>query len=150
MISILYTPLGQMEMQEEQLKIKKLVFSARNDCLLCNTELALKTQNQLDEYFKGERKLFDLPIILSGTEFQIKVWENIAKVKYSETITYKQLAQITGNAQAARAVGGAANKNPVHIIIPCHRIVGSGNIGGYAKGTEIKIKLLSLEKEKGV
>lgn len=102
---------------------------------------------QVEEYFKGIRKSFDLPIKLNGTSFQLKVWSELLKIPYGEVITYKELAERIGKPKAFRAVGNANNKNPITIIVPCHRVVRSdGQIGGYSSGgTFVKEKLLEIE-----
>ena len=107
-----------------------------------------KAYKQLKEYFVGERKEFDLPLDLAGTEFQLKVWEALQTIPYGETRTYKEIAEQIGNANASRAVGMANNRNPLPIFIPCHRVVGAdGGIVGYAGGTDVKAALLELEKK---
>ena len=111
------------------------------------TEFIKSVKKQLDEYFQGKRKTFDIPLKPKGTEFQMRVWKALLKIPYGKTITYKKLACIVGSEKAYRAVGMANNKNPVPIIIPCHRVIGSdGSLTGYAGGVEIKRKLLLLEK----
>jgi len=107
-----------------------------------------KTAKQLDEYFSGKRKKFDLPLRPKGTAFQQTVWNGLISIPYGDTKSYKQVAQLLGNPDASRAVGMANNKNPIVIIIPCHRVVGSnGSLVGYAYGLEMKKKLLELEKK---
>jgi len=111
------------------------------------TPLIKTTANQLDEFFKKKRKVFDLPLILHGTEFQKKVWEVLQKIPYGETYSYKKTAETVGNPKASRAVGLANNRNPIPIIIPCHRVIGSnGKLTGYAGGLELKQMLLELEQ----
>ncbi|MDR3218868.1 MAG: methylated-DNA--[protein]-cysteine S-methyltransferase [Dysgonamonadaceae bacterium] len=106
-----------------------------------------ETCKQLDEYFAGKRRVFDLPLALSGTDFQQKVWQQLQQIPYGKTISYAQLADATGNPKACRAVGSANGKNPVAIVIPCHRVIASGGgLGGYAYGLAIKQELLALEK----
>ena len=110
------------------------------------TTLLDQTIVQLSEYFSGRRKKFDLPLSLSGTEFQKRVWEALMEIPYGETRTYGQIARVTGNPKASRAVGMANNKNPVPIVVPCHRVIGtSGDLTGYAGGLDIKRILLKLE-----
>ena len=105
---------------------------------------------QLDEYFGGTRKRFDLPFFLQGTSFQKQVWRAIAAIDFGEVATYKEVAVQLGNAHLARAVGQAANRNPVPIVIPCHRLVGSGGwIGGFAPGVVMKERLLAHETYTG-
>jgi O-6-methylguanine DNA methyltransferase len=101
---------------------------------------------QLNEYFNLERKNFDVPLDIFGTQFQIQVWNEVKKIPYGETITYKALANRINNPGSVRAVGGANSMNPVPIIIPCHRVVGiKGSLVGYAGGLELKEHLLELE-----
>ena len=103
---------------------------------------------QFDEYFAGRRRKFDLPLSLEGgTPFQRTVWKQLQEIPYGRTISYSQLAQTVGNPKACRAVGSANGKNPISIIIPCHRVIAAnGSLGGYASGLEIKKQLLDLEK----
>ena len=102
---------------------------------------------QLREYFEGTRQVFDVPLALSGTPFQLKVWAALTDIPYGETITYGELAQRIGQPDAVRAVGAANGKNPVPIIVPCHRVIGSnGKLTGYGGGLPIKAALLDLER----
>lgn len=104
------------------------------------------TYDQLQEYFFGKRKTFDLPLAIEGTEFQIKVWKALSEIPYGTTCSYKDIAIKIGNCKASRAVGMANNKNPIPIIVPCHRVIGaSGKLVGYAGGLNIKQKLLNVE-----
>ena len=101
---------------------------------------------QLRTYFEGKLTDFDLPLVLNGTEFQLLVWSNLQKIPYGETISYGQLADRIGSPNAARAVGLANGSNPIPIIIPCHRVIGSnGDLTGFGGGLPIKKKLLALE-----
>lgn len=101
---------------------------------------------QLAEYFRGERREFDLPLAPRGTEFQRKVWAALRRIPFGKTISYRQLAQNIGNPAAMRAVGGANGANPIAIIIPCHRVVAAdGTLGGYTGGLGFKRRLLELE-----
>ena len=107
------------------------------------TPLIKQTYLQLCEYLQGLRTAFDIPIKLIGTEFQKQVWEIVYSIEYGKLLTYGQIAKIIGKPKASRAVGGAVNKNPIPIIVPCHRVVGQGrNLVGYAYGVELKKKLL--------
>ncbi len=111
------------------------------------TALTEKVFSELTEYFNSKRKTFDIPLELHGTDFQKKVWAELCKIPYGETRSYKEIAQAIGNEKACRAVGMANNKNPVVIIVPCHRVIGSnGSLTGYACGLEMKALLLQLEK----
>ncbi len=110
------------------------------------TALLKEAKAQLDAYFAGKLKDFSLPIAPAGTDFQLKVWEVLQTIPYGETITYGQLAERVGNAKASRAVGMANSRNPLPIIIPCHRVIGANRkLTGYTGGLDIKIKLLNLE-----
>ncbi|MGO4887608.1 methylated-DNA--[protein]-cysteine S-methyltransferase [Anaerobacillus sp. MEB173] len=114
--------------------------------LILNQEKSQPVITQLQEYFSGERYQFDLSLDLVGTPFQIRVWEALQKIDYGETRSYKQLAQDIGAPKAVRAIGGANNKNPIPIIIPCHRVIGSnGAMVGYGGGLDKKEHLLEIE-----
>lgn len=111
------------------------------------TPLIKKTYQELEEFLTKKRKTFDIPIKANGTNFQKRVWEELLKIPYGKTVTYKEIAQRIGNPKASRAVGMANNKNPIVIIIPCHRVIGiNNNLTGYSGGVEIKQKLLELER----
>ncbi len=110
-------------------------------------EILQKTRVQLDEYFNMQRKTFDIPIQMVGTDFQKSVWEALLKVPYGTTSTYLQLAKEIGNEKAVRAVANANGANAIGIIIPCHRIIGTnGELTGYAGGLPLKKRLLELEQ----
>ena len=101
---------------------------------------------QLDEYFAGTRKKFDVPLAPGGTPFQLKVWQQLRKIPYGRTITYATLAHRAGNDSACRAVGAANGRNPLPIIVPCHRVIGSnGSLTGFGGGIAAKRRLLELE-----
>ncbi len=118
-----------------------------DECLeKVSMDLLTETRKQLEEYFDGKRKEFNLPILLRGTEFQKKVWQGLCTIPYGETRSYKELAELVGNPKAVRAVGGANNKNPIMIIVPCHRVIGAdGSLVGFGGGLEVKKYLLELE-----
>ena len=104
------------------------------------------TAMQLDEYFAGKRKKFDIPLNPQGTAFQLSVWKALQAIPYGKTRSYKQIAQTIGNPKACRAVGLANNKNPIWIIIPCHRVIGAdGALTGYGGGLKMKKNLLEIE-----
>lgn len=104
------------------------------------------TVKELSEYLNGERKKFEIPLDIEGTEFQKRVWNQLRKIPFGKTFSYKELATQIKNEKACRAVGTANGKNPLCIIIPCHRIIAAdGTIGGYSGGLDLKIKLLELE-----
>ena len=142
------TPVGRLCIGEENGSITRVTWTQLpKNYLQEETALILQCKNQLDEYFIGERKSFDLPLAPKGTEFQKKVWDALKEIPYGETRTYGEIAETVGNSKAARAVGMANNRNPIAIIVPCHRVVGaSGKLVGYAGGMEQKEKLLHLEK----
>lgn len=102
---------------------------------------------QLSQYFDGRRKKFDLKLSYYGTEFQIKVWKALQEIPYGTTCTYKDIAERVGIPKGCRAVGMANNKNPIVIVVPCHRVIGmNGSLTGYAGGLDVKEYLLELEK----
>jgi len=110
------------------------------------TPLIKEAANQLEEYFNGKRNKFNLPLVLHGTVFQEKVWKALQTIPFGETCSYGKLAAMIGNPKACRAAGMANNRNPIMIVIPCHRVIGhDGNLTGYAGGLELKQKLLELE-----
>jgi methylated-DNA-[protein]-cysteine S-methyltransferase len=103
--------------------------------------------DQLESYFAGERRHFDLPLDLRGTPFQKSVWRELTRIPYGETISYGQLATRIGNPAASRAVGAANGRNPISVIVPCHRVIGAGGkLTGYAGGLNCKNFLLQLER----
>ena len=110
----------------------------------------VQTKKQLTEYFHGERKHFNLPLVLDGTDFQMQTWKELLNIPYGTTISYAQQAEKIGNRNKARAVGMANGLNPIPIVIPCHRVIGSnGHLVGFAGGTRKKAYLLKLELRKG-
>jgi methylated-DNA-[protein]-cysteine S-methyltransferase len=111
-------------------------------------KIIVKMIKQLEEYFEGQRKSFDIKTDINGTDFQKKVWNELSKIPYGKTLSYKDVATKI-NSKAYRAVGSANGKNPLSIIVPCHRVISNdGGLGGYAGGLPIKTKLLQLEKNK--
>lgn len=148
--------LGKIGIVEENGKIVKIVIINKNDennknvddFIEKDTKLLVKAKNELEEYFEGKRKEFDLPLKQEGTEFQKKVWNALSKIPYGEKRTYKEIAKMIGNEKASRAVGMANNKNNIPIIIPCHRVIGSnGKLVGYVLGLDMKQYLLDLESK---
>lgn len=110
------------------------------------TPVAMQTINELEEYFAGKRKEFGIPIKMNGTAFQIRVWNELLKIPHGSVTTYGEIAARIGKPGAARAVGMACNRNPLLIVVPCHRVVGqNGSLTGYAAGTDKKRMLLELE-----
>lgn len=143
------TEIGRIKISEKDEKIIGLGFSdyKKENEIEKETDAIRKTYLQLKEYLSGKRKNFDIEIEMIGTEFQKKVWKELLNIPYGETRSYKDIAIAIGNGKACRAVGNANNKNPIAIIVPCHRVVGSnGSMTGYAGGLNIKEKLLKIEK----
>lgn len=111
------------------------------------TDFTERVYTEIMEYLKGERTSFDIAYELDGTAFQKKVWEELTKIPYGETRTYKEIAVAIGNPNASRAVGMANNKNPLMMIVPCHRVIGAnGKLVGYGGGIAMKRELLAMEK----
>ncbi len=112
-----------------------------------NAEKLSEAKKQILEYLDGNRNNFDLPLCLEGTNFQLKVWSELRKIPYGQTASYGEIAKRVGVAGASRAVGTACGRNPLAIVIPCHRVVASGGkIGGFASGLDVKRKLLQVEE----
>lgn len=140
------TKIGILRIRGSENGISSIVF-ADNVKKSTSTLLYLKEcLEQLEAYFKGDLKKFNVKLDLKGTDFQIKVWKTLCKTPYGTTISYKKLALKLGDTNKTRAVGLANAKNPVSIIVPCHRVIGhNGDLTGYAWGIEKKKKLLELE-----
>ena len=146
MYSVITTPIGNIKIEEQDEKITGISYTEERPSY-ADTHVLKEAQKQLNEYFEGRRKIFNLPLNPAGTEFQHKVWSALKEIPYGEIRTYKQIAEQIGNPSACRAVGMANNKNPIMIVVPCHRVIGSnGALTGYASGIDIKEKLLDLEK----
>jgi len=156
-IMIYYTehasPLGSLLLATTDLGLCGLYFEehkhfkGKDGWLLDSNHATLRrAMQQLDEYFAGKRTTFDVPLDLRGTEFQRQVWNGLADIPCGEAITYAEHASRLGKTNAVRAVGTAIGRNPVSIIVPCHRVIGSsGSLTGYAGGLERKRHLLALE-----
>ena len=142
-------PVGEIGIAEEDGAISHVFFGNEKHLSGFNkaeTSLIKKAALQLSEYFENKRKHFDLPLSLRGTDFQRSVWKALQTIPWGETRSYKDIAQLIKNPKACRAVGMANNKNPVAIIVPCHRVIGQdGSLVGYAEGLEKKQYLLELE-----
>lgn len=109
-------------------------------------EILAETRKQLTQYFAGDRKKFDIPFDLVGTPFQVKAWKTLTRIPYGKTISYGEQAKAMRKAKAFRAVGSANGKNPIPIIIPCHRVIASdGGLGGYSLGLKMKRQLMKIE-----
>lgn len=143
--------IGRIVVEDDNDFVIKVYIDNDFDRVGSNSKLFDIVKNQLEEYFCGKRKEFDIPLKLRGTKFQKNVWNALQAVPYGKTVSYKDIAVMIGKPNAARAVGGANHKNPVMIIVPCHRVVGiSGSLTGYAYGTDIKQKLLDIEAKNAV
>lgn len=143
------TKIGKVGITDNGTHIIELYFADDLDPIqshIRETPLIKEAARQLEAYFEGERKAFDLPLDPQGTEFQKNVWQILERIPYGQTWSYKQVAQKVGSPKAYRAVGLANNRNPISIIIPCHRVIGAdGKLVGYGGGLEIKEYLLKLE-----
>ncbi len=137
-----------MEYEGEYLVCLKKLLDENISDFGTKTKLTDKVYEELLEYFDGKRKQFDVPYKLKGTDFQKKVWSALMCIPYGQTRTYKEIAIAVGNEKASRAVGMANNKNPIHILVPCHRVIGAnGKLVGYAGGLWVKEFLLKMERE---
>ena len=145
------TVIGKIIIEESEEKISRIEivngtekFEGKEEK---ETELINKTYKEFDEYFRGKRKTFDIPLKIEGTEFQKKVWNALLEIPYGETRSYLDIAKRVGNPKASRTVGMANHNNKIIIIIPCHRVIGSNKkLVGYAGGLDVKEKLLKLEQ----
>jgi len=148
-IKYISTNIGKIGIIEEDNKIIRIIINKKIDIeniIEKDTNLLIEAAKQIQQYLDGKRTSFDLPLNPKGTEFMKKVWKALLKISYGETKTYKQIAQMIENPKAVRAVGMANHNNPIPIIIPCHRVIGSnGNLTGYALGLDMKKYLLELE-----
>lgn len=154
---VMHSPIGRLMLEEEDGALVRVAFEREipagieemtEELPLQAKEVLEKAERQLDEYFAGERKVFNLPLAPKGTEFQKKVWAALCDIPYGETRSYGQIATAVGNPKASRAVGMANHRNPISIIVPCHRVIGAdGRLVGFGGGLWIKEKLLKLEKE---
>ena len=141
------TKLGSVTIVEEDGALLAITTHRTYEGIKQETPLINEAYRQLSEYLLGERKRFDLPLNPHGTVFQQQVWKALCDIPYGETRSYKQIAEAIGNPKAVRAVGMANNRNPLLIVVPCHRVIGAnGKLVGYGAGIEKKEFLLKLEK----
>ena len=144
----LNTPVGFLRIIADSHHLHKIEFS-QDDFPENNNMITKKTKQQLQEYFKKERKQFELPFEFTVKNFNTKIWRLLCTIPYGTTVSYKELAQMAGEPNAFRAVGNANHKNPLVIVVPCHRVIKSdGTTGGYGAGIKTKQFLLHLEKGK--
>ena len=140
------TVLGDVTLVEEDGALLAISLKSIQEGTELETTIIKEAHRQITEYLKGERKVFDLPIRLRGTDFQQQVWTALLDIPYGETRSYKQIAEAIGNPKGMRAVGMANNRNPLLIVVPCHRVIGAnGSMVGYGEGVEMKEFLLRLE-----
>ena len=155
--ALLYTtvesPVGELLIATDQRTIRLIHFQdGRHPLDLVDkrrgdSPLLDEVKRQLDEYFQRERKEFDLPLAFEGTAFQRKAWEALLTIPYGQTVSYGEQARRIGQPNAARAVGAANGRNPISIVVPCHRVVGSGGqLIGFGGGLQTKAQLLDLER----
>lgn len=146
-------PFGDLLLVEEHGKLEHVMFPIEHNTKTPEKEWVENKKafkaiiTQFDEYFLGKRKVFSLPLNPIGTKFQKSVWQELQKIPYGETTNYGELARRIGNPKASRAVGAANGKNPIAIIIPCHRVIGKdGSLTGFGGGLPVKEHLLELER----
>ena len=148
------TPIGELLLAGEEGGLSMIGFpkgSMRREPepdWIFNEKPLADARRQLHEYFAGERREFDLPLMLSGTEFQVSVLQALLEIPYGETVTYGEIAKRIGRPRAVRAVGAANGRNPIPTVVPCHRVIGStGDLTGFGGGLDTKEALLRLEAE---
>ncbi|WP_232359898.1 methylated-DNA--[protein]-cysteine S-methyltransferase [Paraneptunicella aestuarii] len=144
----LSTELGLVKITGNEAAITHIDFVANKDFPETETVVLKQAKAQLQEYFDGSRTEFDLPLSPKGTAFQQKVWEQLQTIPFGKTVSYQDIAKGIGNPRGTQAVGGANGKNPIAIVIPCHRVIGkNGTLTGYAGGLDKKAWLLALEQK---
>ena len=145
---VLSAPIGLMTLVEENGALTEVRFGKRmEDCVPESSPVLELAARQLKEYFCGERREFSVPVRLQGTPFQLRCWQALLQIPYGETRTYGWQAAAAGSPGACRAVGMANHRNPLPVIVPCHRVVGAdGKLTGYAGGVDIKQTLLQIER----
>ena len=143
---VVATPVGSVRIVHDEVGLTALT---RTDTPLCppSTPLLQEAVRQLDAYFAGQLTAFDLPLHMTGTPFQLRCWQSLTEIPFGETISYGEQARRVGNEKACRAVGGANHRNPLCIIVPCHRVIGAdGSLTGYGGGLDVKRWLLAHEQ----
>ena len=144
------TDIGEIGIAENKGNITNIYFEneqiPRNN-IAFETDTLKEAARQLQDYLAGKLREFDLPLALAGTDFMLRVWKSLLNIPYGETRSYQEIALSVGNKKASRAVGHACKQNPIPIIIPCHRVIGTnGKLTGFGGGLELKARLLELEK----
>lgn len=148
-----YSPIGKMLIAANENALvgtwffSQKYFPDKNEYIVCDKhEIILKTKDWLNRYFAGEKPCVDIPLFISGTVFQKKVWDILLKIPYGDTVTYSDIAKNFSYKMSAQAVGGAVSRNPFSIIVPCHRVIGKGGaLTGYAGGKDKKLWLIRHE-----
>ena len=142
------SPVGNLHIRSDKESIIEVSFTEKKPYCNDDCDVLRKCTNELGQYFAGKLKEFTVPIKLVGTDFRKKCWEALCTIPYGETISYKELASKVGNPKACRAVGGANHHNPIVVIVPCHRVIGSGgSLTGFGGGLDKKRFLLELERK---
>jgi len=150
-IKFINTPLGKMVAKADDNAVFALDFEEMfsEDLAEKPNNILLQLETEVLEYFEGKRETFSIPILLQGTDFQIKTWQVLQKIPFGKTISYAEQATLVGNKKAVRAVAGANSKNGIVLLVPCHRVIGSnGALTGFSSGIWRKEKLIELEKNK--
>ena len=143
---VVQSPLGPLTLSAAEAALTGVAFGDRLDGADAPSPVLEQAARELEEYFAGERRAFTVPLAPEGTVFQKQVWDELRKIPYGETVSYKDIAVRLGKPGAAVAVGQANSKNPIPIIIPCHRVIGAnGKMVGYTGGVHIKKALLAVE-----
>ena len=146
MEAIINSPVGNLLLVEQDNQLVKVEFTEKDTTSIPDNEIIILVKNQLDEYFAGQRQEFTLPLKPAGTEFQQKVWQELLLIPSGTTRSYQEVANRLGDPKCIRAAARANGQNPIAIIIPCHRVIGSGGeMTGYAGGIQRKKDLLTLE-----
>ena len=151
------SPIGFLTICEQDNQLTRLYLDNKDRGILqsryfeYHSDFLHEVYHQLNEYFAGKRKIFDLPVDSKGTAFQKAVWRELQKIPYGETRSYEDIAVAIGNKKAVRAIGQANGRNPIMIVVPCHRVIRkNGDISGFACGVEAKRYLLNLERENSI
>ena len=151
------SPIGFLTICEQDNQLTRLYLDNQDRGILqsrnfeYHSDFLHEVYHQLNEYFAGKRKIFDLPVDSKGTAFQKAVWRELHKIPYGETRSYEDIAVAIGNKKAVRAIGQANGRNPIMIVVPCHRVIRkNGDISGFACGVEAKRYLLNLERENSI
>lgn len=154
--TVIASPLGMLRLTSNGVALTSLTFPDQNHAEILQAfwfhepslNIFIETKIQLEEYFNGLRKIFNIPIVLSGTKFQMDVWNLLREIPFGETVSYKDIATRIDKPNSIRAVGQANGRNPISVIIPCHRIIGTnGSLTGYGGGIHRKGLLLNFEKK---